>query len=293
MEGRILYTVRDNKKSKKRIPARVIWIWVVFLSLVFLLAGAVYLLRLPYWQIKKVEIKGLVIVDPADINTKVNNFISGRKFFLLPQSSYLLFNSNDLALLLKQDFPRLEQVLVKKTLPDSLEVVVKERELFGVFCSSPQDLENKIWEGKCVYIDKTGFAYNAAPVSSGSLLLKIKSDAAEARVGAILLDQDLMNDFMLLSEGLEKVAGIRPVAFEFFSQISSEIKVETSGGFKILFKRGDNFENAFRVLKTVLEQEIYPHTFGSVGVKGKRAQLEYIDLRFGNKVFYRFTPTPN
>ena len=109
-------------------------------------------------------------------------------------------------------------------------------------------------------------------------MLKLKSDAAEPQIGTIVLDQDLMNDLILLSAGLEKVAGIRPIAYEFLSKISSEIKVETNDGFKIIFKRGGDFNKSLQALKTVLEQE----------VKGKRSQLEYIDLRLGNKVFYKF-----
>ncbi len=230
-------------------------------------AGAVYLLRLPYWQIKKVEIGGLEILDPQEVRVKIDNFKSGLILFLLPRSSFLLFNSESLASLLRQEFPRVESVLVRKVFPDSLEIKLKERELFGIFCNE-----------ECVYIDKQGFAYDYAPISSGFLFIKIKSDAAEARIGSTVLEPDLMNEIVFLSSEVGKISGIRAVGYELFSKISSEIKMETSEGFKILFKRGDNFANAFRVLKTVLEQEI----------KDKRAQLEYIDLRFGNKVFYRF-----
>lgn len=267
MEGRILYTVHDNKKSRRRNSAKKIWVWVVLFSFIAILASAVYLLKLPYWQIKKVKVDGSVVLDQDEIKSKVNDFVSVRKFFLFPQGSYPLFDANNLALLLKQKFPRLEQVLIRKIFPDLLEVVVKERELFGVFCRQ-----------ECVYIDKSGFAYESAPVSSGSLLLKIKSDVAEAGVGSTVLEPDLMNDFISLSDGLEKVLGIRPAAYEFLSKVSSEIKVETNDGLKIIFKRNDDFENALRVLKTVLEQE----------VRNKRSRVEYIDLRFGNKVFYKF-----
>ena len=120
MEGRVLYTARDNKKYKKRVSRRAIWAWAAIFVFLGFWAGAVYLLRLPAWQIKKVEINGLVIIDFGEIKSKIDSFISGRKFFLLPLSSYPIFNSNNLALLLKENFPRLEQVWVKKIFPDSL-----------------------------------------------------------------------------------------------------------------------------------------------------------------------------
>lgn len=279
MEGRILYTPRDYKKPvKKDFSQKKIWFWAIFFGLAIIITGSVYLLNLSYWQIKKVEIKGLVVLDSAEVKSKIDNFISGQRFSLLPQSSYPLFNSNELALLLKQGFPRLEQVVVNKIFPDALEVNFKERELFGVFCSSPQIFQEETGDSQCVYIDKNGLAYEPAPVSSGSLLLKVKSDAGEVGVGSLVLEKSLLDDVIFLAGELEKIIGLKPAVFEILSKVSSEIKVETNEGFKIIFKRGGDFETSFRALKTILEQEI----------KDKRSQLEYIDLRFGNKVFYRF-----
>lgn len=266
MEGRILYTTREAKLVKK-VSKKRIWFLLALFGLKMFLIGGIYLLRLPYWQVEKIEVGGLEVIDYQDIKTRVDEFLSRKILFLLPQSSFLLLDSRRLAAILQREFPRIESLLVKKIFPDSLVVFLKERELFGVFCNDG-----------CVYIDKQGFAYDFAPSSFGSLLVKIKSDAAEVHVGTTLLEQNLMDDFILLSAELEKAAGVRPVAYEFLSKVSSEIKVETSEGFKIFFKRSGNFNNSFGVLKTVLEQEI----------KNKRPQLEYIDLRFGNKVFYKF-----
>lgn len=267
MDGRILYTARDTKSSKKKISKKEVWILLVLTGFVAIFGGAIYFLRVPYWQIKKVEVGSSGVLTPQEIKAKIDYFLEGRILFFLPRSSYLLFNSSGLASVLQKEFPQIESLSVQKKFPDYLGVAVKERELFGVFCND-----------ECVYIDKQGFAYDYAPSSSGSLLIKIKSDATKAQVGSTMVEPSLLNELFLLSFGVSKIAGLRAIAYEFFSRIPSEIKMETDNGFKIFFKRGDNFANAFRVLKTVLEQE----------VKEKRLQLEYIDLRFGNKVFYRY-----
>ena len=67
------------------------------------------------------------------------------------------------------------------------------------------------------------------------------------------------------------------IGYQLFSKIPGEIRVTVSDGFKIYFNRDDDLENAFVVIKTVLEEEI----------KEKRSRLDYIDARFGNKVFYK------
>lgn len=267
MDGRILYTARDTKSSKKKISKKEVWILLILAGLVAFFVGVVFSFRLPYWQIKKVEVVSSGVLTPQEIRVKIDDFLLGKILFFLPQSSFFLFSSSVLASVLQKEFPQIEAASVKKEFPDSLRVVVKERELFGIFCNE-----------ECVYIDKHGFAYDYAPSSFGSLLIKIKSDAAQALVGSTVIRPDLMNEIVFLSSEIGKISGIRAAGYELFSKVSSEIKMETSEGFKIFFKRGGNFENTFRVLKTVLEREI----------KGKRSQLEYIDLRFGNKVFYKF-----
>lgn len=264
--SRILYTARETKPVKK-ISKKRIWFLLVFFGLTAFLIGGVYLLRLSYWQIRKVEVGSSGVLTPQEIKAKIDDFLPGKILYFLPRSSFLLFSSSGLAAILQEDFPQIESLSIQKKFPDSLGVTVKERELFGVFCNE-----------ECVYIDKKGFAYDSAPSSSGSLLVKIKSDAARAQVGSTVVDSTLMNDFLLLFAGVGKASGVKAIAYEFSVKIPSEIKVETSERFKLIFKRGGDFEKAFRALKTVLEQE----------VKDKRSQLEYIDLRFGNKVFYRF-----
>jgi len=266
MESRILYTARENKPARKFSKKR-IWFLLIFLGLLAFLVGAVYLLRLPYWQIKKIEVVSPGVLTSQEVRAKIEDFLGGRLLFFLPRSSFFLFKANSLAAVLERDFPQIELLSFQKKFPDSLAAGVKERELFGIFCNE-----------ECVYIDKQGFAYDSAPNSSGSLLIKIKSDVAPAKIGSTVLDAGLMNEFLLISSGVGKASGVKVIAYEFSSKVSSEIKAETSEGFKIIFKRAGNFENSFRALKTVLEQEI----------KDKRLQLEYIDLRFGNKVFYRF-----
>lgn len=267
MEGRILYTARDTKFSKKKISQKEIWILLILTGLVAILGGAIYFLRLSYWQIKKVEVGSSGVLAPQEIKARIDYFLGGRILFFLPRGSFLLFSSSGLASVLQKEFPQIESVAIQKEFPDYLRVVVKERELFGIFCN----------EG-CVYIDKQGFAYDYAPGSSGSLLIKIKSDAAEARIGSTVLDAGLISEFLLISSGVSKVSGAKVIVYEFSFKVPSEIKVETSEGFKIVFKRGGDFESSFRILQTVLQQEI----------KEKRPRLDYLDLRFGNKVFYKF-----
>ena len=131
---------------------------------------------------------------------------------------------------------------------------------------------------QCVYIDHGGFAYEEAPSSSGSLIIQIASDKDKIEYPAQLIDTALAAKMQYVIEKMPEISGERIVEFELLSKLISEFRAKTSKGYQLLFKREDNLENQMNVLKVVLDTEI----------KENRGRLEYVDLRFGNKVFYKW-----
>lgn len=267
MNNRIVYTPGEEC-GKKGLSRKGLFIAGVLALAVILPAGGIYALRQPYWQLKNIKISGLEVLEEDEIKAKINNMLSGEYVPFIPGSSFLLADTKAVAAELKKEFPKIKDAAVTKHFPDTLKISITERGLFGIFCG----------EANCAYVDKTGFAYESSPSSSGSLIVKIKSDLSEVKIGSQALDPLLMERIIFLEQGTERVIGSRVLRYELSSKLPREIRVLTSEGFKIYFNRDDDFENVFRVLKTVLEEEI----------KEKQAQLEYIDLRLGNKVFYKY-----
>lgn len=273
MNDRILYTVREPKRLTKKTSRKSFWILGTFILITSLGVALVYALRLPFWKIQKIELSGLETLGQEEIKIQINESFKGQYAFFLPRNSFFLFSPTSLADVLKSEFPRIKTATVEKKFPDLLKISIKERQLFGVFCNT---ITTSTSTSPCAYIDKTGFAYETAPNSSGSLFIKIKSDAPEARAGA-KIDPQLMNEILYLGGKLKKGADLETIDYEFYSKNPRELKVKTSDGFKIIFMRDSDWEKTIHALKTVLNQEI----------KEKRQRLDYIDLRFGNKVFYK------
>lgn len=231
-------------------------------------AGAIYVLRLPQLQIREIAFSGLGVLDKEDLERNIKDMLSGEKYWrLLPRSSIFLASTKDIALNLQKSFPRIERVSVKRSFPDKLEVVVKERGLFGIFCGP----------SFCAYIDSSGYAFDGAPSFSGSLITKVRSDGEDAKVGQNAVDPKFMERIVFLGMEIRRLLEATSVVYELSSKTPREVSVVTDEGFKILFNRDDDFANVFRVLETLLEEEI----------KEKRDRLDYIDVRFGNKAFYK------
>lgn len=233
------------------------------------------LLRLPQLQAKNISFSGLKTFFADELQESVRQEISGSYGLIIPKQSIFLIRGKTLEQGLLKNFPRLKTVEISRRFPDTLAIVVEERDLWAILCNDGYTPENTE-DLSCLYLDQTGFAFEEAPYSVGSLILKVRTDYPEINPGRQILAPETAKGIERLQEQAQE-AGIRAWRYELFGQVPSEIKMETDEGFALFFLREDDFANAFRVLKTLLEREI----------KDKRKALEYIDLRFGNKAFYR------
>lgn len=274
--SRIIYTPYEYKKPRKPFLGKESWqMGIVVFGLLVLLGGGVYLLRLPQWQISEFEISGLNVLTTEEIGNVIRGVLGGSRLFLFPRSSFFLASSGAVVSGLQKAYPRIKQVSVKKEFPDKLNIFIAERALWGIFCSSLS--EKKESPQQCVYVDETGFAYEYAPSSQGSLIMKIKDDRTVS-VPAQLVDPALMAQMIFSAQEIEKATRVEVTGYELSSKIPREFWLETNEGFKLFLNRSDDVSKTLNILKTVLEEDI----------KEKRSRLEYIDLRFGNKVFYKF-----
>ena len=103
------------------------------------------------------------------------------------------------------------------------------------------------------------------------------ADAVSIPVPSHAIERATVDRIIFLQRSLPPLIGAPVVGFELFSAIPHEIRAVSNEGVMLIFKRDDDFGNVLRVLKKVWEHEI--------GTTHKK--IDYIDLRFGNKVFYK------
>jgi|SRR3989344_1135434 len=268
MESRILYTPRMRRK-KRGISRRAVFAALGFIAIPGVLSGAVYLLRYPTWQIMEISLSGFERVAPVDIEVKIQDDLRGSLLLFLPRSSYFLFDSAASAEKILKDFPRLESVQISKEFPSKISVVAKEREFWAIYCAGES--------GRCGYSDRTGFVYEEAPVSTGSLILTVFRDTGGVQIPSQTLPRALVEKFILFSELLKSETKEEVESFILSGGLDDEFRARVRSGFFLYVKRDDDFAGVVKTLKIFLEKEIGE----------KKRSLEYVDLRFGNKIFYK------
>lgn len=280
--ARIIYTPPDERIVKRPRSKFTIFVSLGTVFLIAVIVGFVFVVRMPKFRIQNIRVDGTVTLSSDEIKEELFRNMGGYYFFLIPKDSIFFLHTKKLELILKDKFPRIYEVFLKSEFPDRLVIFLREREMWGIFCKSPE-VEDRTQNFSsvseyviCAYIDRSGFAYEAAPRSEGYLIKKIKSDTPNIKVGMQLVDKKLIDQLDFLRDGLKNI-NLVVVEYELLSEVKTEMRLAVADGFKILFRKDSDLENALTILQTVLNEEI----------KDRKNRLEYIDLRFGNKVFYK------
>ncbi len=203
--------------------------------------------------------------------------LAGRYGWIFPRALLLAAPVREIEDALKKSFPRIGDVLVEKKFPDTLSVIITERTFFAVLCGTPKE-ETEISVPRCVSVDAQGVAYDNAPHVEGTLIRKIESDFENITFGETVVEPGLMYIIGVAIDQFDRAAGIKITTSVVSGRVPSEIRLKADDGFSIIMKTDNNPAESARVFKKVLDGEI----------RGRRRDLEYVDLRFGNKVFYKY-----
>ncbi len=273
--SRVLYT---TKRSLPRPPGRrrrVIVLALSAIALIVVAVGVIVAFRTPRWQVRHFEIAGLKAVPEAEVAEAVAASFAGTHFGLIPKTSFFAVDAARLADDLERQFPRLRNVAVSKYFPDSIALEAEERALWAILCDPPR--EDGAEGPPCFFIDRDGIAFEIAPRSSGALILKIERDLpAASAVGGALIDAELMAAIVNAHDALSSVLGMTPVKISFVPGLSGEMRILTSEGFSIIVPTDGNAVSTFGIVGKVLAE-----------IGERRRELDYVDARFGNKVFYK------
>lgn len=274
-QSRILYTPRQQKRKRKRFSKEKFRIMLVLISFVALLAGCVSVVRLSYFQIREIKVSGSgTEQDAQELQTTVNSLLLGNYALVIPKRFIFGVSAQNLEQRLLAALPRFETISVTRQFPHALSVSYAKRIFFALLCND----DAKSDQHSCGYMDRTGFIYEDAPEASGSLIVKIKSDLQSVKVGTQAIGEATVRQMVLFGESIQRTAGLRLLAYELSTQTPDELRLKVAEGFTLIVKKDSNPDVILPILHTVLTQEI----------KDRKSQLDYINLRFGNKVFYKY-----
>lgn len=278
----------EFKKKKRRVLLTKILLSIFTLLAVF--AGLAYISRLPIFNIREVKITGNKVIDKDMIKTSVEKEIVGNYLWFFPKKNILFYPKNTIKNKLLDEFKILKDMTFSITDDKFLEVSISERTASYTWCED--DLVVGVPSGeKCYFMDETGFIFAEAPYFSGEVYFKFyglahRSTTEGSAVFGTYFSKDNFKQLIYFKDILVSM-GLKPVSLQVLD--NGDIKFFLSNLNKtslepyIILKPDSDFQQIAENLETAINTEPLQSN-----LKNKYSSLEYIDLRFGNKVYYKF-----
>lgn len=267
---RVVYAVR--RKPKRPFPRWFLYFLAAVAAAAILGWGFWYGANLPYFRVSRIEVKDAAMLSPTEIEQEVRDGISGKRFFVLPADNFFLVSEYGLSERLKEKFPQLSTAEVTRVFPSGLTVRVEGRKLWGIYCNRPVATQPPV---TCFYVDTRGMAYDEISGFSGWLLPVVYS-ARGVGAGSEAVPA-AVRSFFESAAGAFSDLRLNLLWVTLSTSTPDGVRLGLDEGWEVWASTTRPVAEWAGALKMVLEQEI----------GDKRSRLEYVDVRLGNKVFYK------
>lgn len=269
----------ENKANRGPILKKLL----LGLIVIALTVGIPYLIfTLSIFKIKKVEATGLITIQPTQIETATWAFLAEKRANIFPQSHIWLTNDKKLAERLEADFQLTDVEIARHG--RTLAINASERVSKGIWATND----------RLYFIDSAGFIVRELTLdemldvqeriySDVSATNFIQSDVflifdekrEEVQIGDQVLDAGIVDNLAELEEAIPALE-IEPANFLIEKRMTDWLTLEIKHGFDIYVSGAGDTANQLKNLAVILDE-----------YQGQLANVEYIDLRFDNRVYIK------
>jgi len=273
---------KDGPKSKPerlRVKRRRQRIFIGGLAGVALLGSVVgigAISHLPRLAITAVEVKGAAALPPESLVASVKAGLASDELRLFAKDNIFLYPKRVLEAALAHDYPRIKDVSLSRQslLAQAVVVTVKERQPYARWCTGA--ITARASGSTCYLMDAAGFIFAEAASEATAVPIEFRGGLVTDRapIGQWFLRGRLASAVALM--GKLAAAGHAPIGFSVESERDLAIALGTG---PILYAPFSEDPDALvQTLETALRAE---------SLEGRIGTLSYIDLRFGNRVYYK------
>ncbi|MBM3272035.1 hypothetical protein FJY94_01990 [Candidatus Kaiserbacteria bacterium] len=262
----------------------------------FFLAGAAYGVGeasyLQRFAIGAVAVDGAETIPPRLVEAYVDTALYDGSRPYISRTTLFTYKPDQLAAGVVAFFPRVREARVERSsmLGNGITIVIKERTPFARWCKTRRveppaqatstEQQAAAESQECYLMDDGGFVFAAvehagSAVPETSYVFSGGLDLTRPVIGQRYAPAHLPGMLALIRSLTE--AGFAPYGAS--QRGSDDFAVELEGGFTVLASFGQSVADLTRNLDLVLSSQ---------QLRDRRAELEYVDMRFGDRVYYRF-----
>jgi cell division septal protein FtsQ len=258
---------RPPRLKDQRRKTRLITVAVCFFAAIGIVGGLAGVSHLNQLAINDVAVYGAKNIQSEALTASVSAGLSNNGFKLFSRRNMFLYPQSTIEKSLSSEFPRIKTVSLSREsfLAQAVVVTIDERVPYARWCK----------DDRCFLTDPTGFIFaesageapQKAYVFSGGL-------APQEPVGQTFLRGRFYTALALL-QALED-AGYVPTGLTVDSE--KDFSVQLTNGPRLMLSFDMSIESVLKNIEATLSAE---------GLREKFNTLEYIDLRFGNRVYFK------
>ncbi|MFA5778457.1 MAG: hypothetical protein WC870_03170 [Candidatus Paceibacterota bacterium] len=282
----------ELKKRRQKAILNKVLISLLGFSVIFILLA--YISRFDNLNITEIQISGNKILETEILQTTVEQQISNKYLWLFPKTNILIYPKNAVKEELKEKFKRLKDVNLSIKNNKILEVSLTERIAKYTWCGTVMPaqvdpLQKNVDTQKCYFLDEDGYLFDEAPYFSGEVYFKFYglTNLNDEGIGAgFYFSEPNFKQLISFKNALESME-LKPTSL--YIKENDDIEIFLSRGKtlptgpRIILKKDSDFDKVAENLQTAITTEPLKSK-----LKNKYSSLLYIDLRFGNKVYYKF-----
>lgn len=281
-KAEILRSSRERDKRKRRVAK----FFGLFVSL-FIVALFLIVVNLSFLRVTNLEVAGQTNADKLAIEQFIDSQLTGRYLGLVPKNSIFFVYKGSLSKKILNEFPGLVKVTITWPNLNTLAILVADREFKVLWC------EAELVKKKCYYLSLAGVAYQPAPNFSKSFYIELYGQVPLKELNSqVIKQEDLLRataflNFVKSSSFLWPTGDIILQKAEVYAHrdfIATLVKTSdpTWRGL-ILFNTDQSANNLITNYNSILKNDTFQEDWQTGA-----GRLEYLDLRFPGKVFYRF-----
>lgn len=237
---------------------------VIFFGLVY------FFFYSPIFLFNKIQISGLRDIPTEEINNLIKDQQSQRRFLIFKQSNFFIFSKKKLNEQLSAKYV-LSNLIIKKRLLHTLKIYLQEKTSTLTWITGD----------KFYYLNLEGQVISEVPFGSPNPNFpKIYDESNKSVSNGQTVIQPAQIRFIIdvLTQLPLKIGDITVNSFRLPNNGNDEIKMATNQGWQVYFNANLTVASQLEKLALVYEKKIKG---------GELKDLKYVDLRFGDKVFYK------
>lgn len=279
-----LRSFQSPKHQEKKRKRKALTILLFSFCILILLFAIILFIRLPSMQISKIQVYGNTTISTDSIVNDVMRTFEGNYLGILPRSSILFFSKGRIKDSLINNYKNIDKLDIHYRWFSGIDVNIVEKLPSAIVCDGFYDENNE--NQRCYSLDKDGYIYGESPIYSEGVFTHYYTDNIDNGTSTNIIGSQFLN-----TDTFKRLQALADIIVHNKIYILG-ILVNDNGQYELYIKNPDTsaaivyFDDKSPFDKTAANLVAFWNNMIHSKSATSTVSFEYINLRYGNNIFY-------